>query len=299
MAALHNQILKPAGFSELFSLWSRFPDAVPFAGGTALIREGVHAHEGSPTNEDSSPMHRGLPVLPANVLSLEKIEELRRITRTERYLEIGAMVRLNEIIALGKTVPDAFSETLKGIAGPQVRNMATIGGNICVSGDATASMAALEARYELRSAGGSRWVSANRFSLFSEGLGAQELLTRIRIPLEQWDYTIYRKFLPQTPGGEGGVLLLLIKNQKEILTHIQVVFATSTQGAKEIAQESLLRDKNSETFLEGKTLPLDHRDVVHYKKLWKNYLSGLERPGPFLQAKILNSIEAGILSLAD
>jgi len=284
MAALPNQVFKPAGFSELFSFWSRFPDAVPFAGGTSLIRSGTHA------DGKSSALYRELPELPGTILSLEKLEELRRITRTERYLEVGAMVRLNEVIALGKIVPEAFSETLKGIAGPQVRNLATIGGNLCTSGDAAAPMAALEARYELRNAGGSRWISAQRFSSFSDALGRQELLTRIRIPLDQWNYTVYRKFSPPEPDGEGGVFLLLIKNQKNILTNIQVVFA---------ANDLLLREKNSETFLEGKTLPLDRRDALHYKKMWKTYLFGLEKPGPFLQAKILNSIEAGILGLAD
>jgi len=302
MAALLNQVFKPAGFSEFFSIWSRFPDAVPFAGGTSLIRKGTHA------NGKSSLLYRELPELPVNILSLEKIEDLRRITRTERYLEIGAMVRLNEIIALGKIVPEAFSETLKGIAGPQVRNLATIGGNLCTSGDAAAPMAALEARYELRSAGGSRWISAQRFSSVMESPGHQELLTRIRIPLDQWNYTVYRKFSPPEPGSEGGVFLLLIKNQKNILTNIQVVFAMFAHRASETNQsgkdplwtgERLLREKNSETFLEGKTLPLDRRDALHYKKMWKTYLSGLAKPGPFLQARILNSIEAGILGLAD
>jgi len=302
MAALHNQVFKPAVFSEFFSIWSRFPDAVPFAGGTSLIRRGAYA------DKESSRIFREQPELPVNILSLERLEELRRITRTERYLEIGAMVRLNEIIALGKIVPEAFSETLKGIAGPQVRNLATIGGNLCTSGDAVAPMAALEARYELRGAGGNRWISAQRFSSFLDALGRQELLTRIRIPLDQWNYTVYRKFSPPEPGSEGGVFLLLIKNQKNILTNIQVVFVSSAQEANKSTQsgkdslrpgESLLQEKNSETFLEGKTLPLDRRDALHYKKMWKTYLSGLAKPGPFLQAKILNSIEAGILGLAD
>jgi CO/xanthine dehydrogenase FAD-binding subunit len=297
MAVQYNQVFQPSGFSEFFSFWNKLPDAVPFAGGTSLIRGGSIAHP----NRESGPVYRELPELPVNILSLEKIEELCRITRTERYLEIGAMVRLSEIIGLGKTVPDAFTETLKGIAGPQIRNLATIGGNLCVSGDAAALLAALEARYELRSAGGSRWISALRFSSPTDGLKHQELLTRIRIPLDEWNYTVYRKFLPPNTDSEGGVLLLLIKIQKGILTNIQVVFAGNKLRGKNSFQqgEILLRNKDSETFLEGKTLPLDRRDAVHYTKLWKTYLSGMEKPGPLLQAKILNSIEAGILDLAD
>ncbi|MDR2313504.1 MAG: FAD binding domain-containing protein [Spirochaetaceae bacterium] len=272
MAVLHNQVLRPGSFSELFPVWNRYPDAVLFAGGTALIRS----------------QGRELPKLPDNILSLERIDELHRITRTERYLEIGAAVKLSDIIALGKIVPDAFSGALRGIASPSVRNLATIGGNLCVCGDATAPMAALDARYELRSAGGIRWISANRFSSLPMNLKAQELLSRIRIPLEQWTYTIYRKF-HSPPENDGGVLLILVQNQKDILAKIQIVFAGQT----------LYRDKNSETFLEGKALPLDRKDAFHYRDLWKTYLEGLGQPGPLLRSKIINGIEAAILGLSD
>jgi CO/xanthine dehydrogenase FAD-binding subunit len=273
MAVLYNQVLRPPNFSELFNTWTRYPDAVPFAGGTFLIRS----------------QSRELPRLPANILSLEKIDELGRITRTERYLEIGAMVRLSGIIALGKIVPDALSATLKGIAGPQVRNLATIGGNLCTGGDAAAPMSALDARYELRSPGGSHWVSAIRFSSLSDTLGVRELLTRIRIPLDQWNYTVYRKLNSPDSENEGGVLIILVKNQKDILTNIQVVYAG----------ETFLRDKNGETFLEGKALPLDRKDILHYGELWETYLTGLGKPGPLLRAQIINGIRAGILGLAD
>ncbi|GHV84969.1 FAD-binding protein [Spirochaetia bacterium] len=303
MAALYNQVLRPAALPELFAAWNRFPDAVPFAGGTALIRR-CTATPDAPLRPGASSggSYQELPSLPANILSLEKLDELRRISRTERYLEIGAMVRLNEIIALGKSVPEGLSTVLRGIAGSQVRNLATIGGNLCTGGDAAAPMAALDVRYELRTAAGSRWVSALRFSSLAESLGERELLSRIRVPLEPWNYTVYRKFLPRDSGDEGGVLLLLAKNQKDLLTKIQVVFAKTSSNAsleQDRLGEILLRDKNSETFLEGKALPLDRRDAFHYGKLWEVYLSGLEWPGPLLRTKIKNGITAGILGLAD
>ncbi|MDR2553478.1 MAG: FAD binding domain-containing protein [Treponema sp.] len=284
MAVPHNQVLRPGNFSELFSFWGRFPDAVPFAGGTALIRF----------------QDRMLPELPGNILSLEKIEDLRRITRTERYLEIGTMVRLGEIIALGKTVPDAFTGALRGIGGPQVRNLATIGGNLYISGDAAAPMAALDARYELRSASGSRWISAFRFSMLSPGEKQKnrELLTRIRIPLEPWNYTVCRKFVPGGSGGEGGVLIILVQNQKDILTRIQVVFIPSPVSGGE-SGSGLFMDKDSERFLEGKALPLDRRDAIHYGEQWNSYLRGLGRPDPLLRAKIVNVIETGLLELSN
>ncbi|MDR2133841.1 MAG: FAD binding domain-containing protein, partial [Treponema sp.] len=93
MAAPPNQVFFPTGFQELFTAWNRFPGAEPFAGGTGFIRG-----QGRP-----------VLILPAVILSLDKLEELHRITRTERYLEIGAMVPLNRVIRLGKIVPEILT----------------------------------------------------------------------------------------------------------------------------------------------------------------------------------------------
>ncbi|MDR1374673.1 MAG: FAD binding domain-containing protein [Treponema sp.] len=279
MDAPHSQVFLPTIFPELFAAWSRFPDAVPFAGGTELI-----------SNQDSR-----LLILPRNILFLNQMDELRRITRTERYLEVGAMVKLNEIIQLGKIVPKALSVTLQGIAGPFLRSVATIGGNLCSVRrhmDAAAAMTALDARYELRSAAQIRWISASRFSSLpgSPALNPQELLTRIRIPLEQWDYSFCRKIHPSRPGDSGeGAAVFIAQIQKNILTEIRVVFAGRI----------ILRDKNSETFLAGKQLPLDRREAKQFTDLWKTYLSAVETPSVILRAKLLNFIETGILGLTD
>ncbi|GHU80922.1 FAD-binding protein [Spirochaetia bacterium] len=279
MDAPHNQVFFPSTLNELFSAWTRFPDSVPYAGGTGLLRG----------------QGKTVLSLPKNILSLENLEELRRISRTERYLEIGATVKLNEIINLGKIVPEALTKTLLGIGGPQVRNLATIGGNLCCpahSMDAAAPLAALDARYELRTANQIRWISATRFSSFpgATALESRELLTRIRIPLEQWDSSIYKKFEAGDCDDEfGGVLIFVARNQKNILTDIRLIFAG----------DSVLRDKNSEALLAGKQLPLERKDAAHFAELWQTYLSGLGKPSPLLRAKLVNTIEMGILGLAD
>jgi CO/xanthine dehydrogenase FAD-binding subunit len=252
-----NQVFFPSNFQELFSAWSRFPEAVPFAGGAELIRG----------------QGKRVPTLPKNILSLEKLEELGRITRTERYLEIGAMVRLNKIIHLGKIVPEVLTQCLQGIAGPQLRNTATIGGNICNPsrrGDATAPMIALDAHYELRNAQSSRWVPASRFSALagSSTLANRELLTRIRIPLEQWTYSLYRKFNILGKDEPGDSIIFILRNQKNILEDMRVVFSGN----------SIFREKNSEALLIGKKLPLDRKDANAFIERWKAYMNAMKAP---------------------
>jgi CO/xanthine dehydrogenase FAD-binding subunit len=264
---------------ELFAAWTRFPDAVPFAGGAELLRN----------------QGRRILSLPRNILSLELLEELHGITRTERYLEIGAMVKINQIIRLGKTVPEALTQSLLGIANPQMRNLITIGGNICNPLrrlDSAAPLVALDARFELRTAQETRWVSAPRFAAMpgSLALKSQELLTRIRIPLEQWQYSLYQKFSDQCPTDEsGGGAVFMARIQKNILTDLRMVFAG----------QIVLRDKNSETVMAGKQLPLDRRDAAHFAGLWKTFLHAVEVPGFMLRAKLCNFVESCIVSLSD
>jgi CO/xanthine dehydrogenase FAD-binding subunit len=158
--------------------------------------------------------------------------------------------------------------------------------------DASAPMVALDARYELRTASSLRWISASRFSSLPGplALNPQELLTRIRIPLEQWNYAVYRKLRdPQADDRLEGGGVFIARIQKNILTDLRVVFAG----------EAILRDKYSETSLLGKHLPLDRRDALQFVDLWKTYLSAIETIEPLLRAKLLNFIETAILGLTD
>jgi CO/xanthine dehydrogenase FAD-binding subunit len=276
MAAQHDQVFFPTSWQELFSSWSRFPDAMPFAGGTAFIRD----------------QEKQVLELPKNILSLDKMDELHRITRTERYLEIGAMVKLRDIIRLGKIVPEALRRCLEGIGNPQLRSLATIGGNICVPErrlDAAAALIALDAIYELRNAGNARWISASRLSSVPGrlALNPQELLTRIRLPLDQWDYTVYRKF--GNGRNTGGVVVFLMKNQKNVLTDIHIVFSGG----------GIVRDKNSEALLTGKQLPLNRRNTQDFTEHWNAFLAALDNPDPLTRTEIRNFVESLIYNLAD
>ncbi|MDR0524288.1 MAG: FAD binding domain-containing protein [Spirochaetaceae bacterium] len=283
-----NQLFFPVSFAELFSEWSQFPEAVPFAGGTQMFR-----YQG-----------KGAPEIPQNILSLHKLEDLYRITRNERVLEIGSMVTLNDIIKLGKIVPEVFARCLEGIGGPQIRNLATIGGNICNKSlrlDTAAPLIALDAHYELRTAARVRWIGASRFYGHPEPLskdkplpiGPQELLTRIRIPLEPWDYSLYKKFKPEASGKGGGIIVFIIRNQKNVLADMRLVFAG----------DLVLRDRPTETRLIGKRLPIAREDVRGFVKQWETYLAtlppSLPRPDDFLRTNIGHFIESGLLSISD
>ena len=276
MADQLNLALFPSSYTELFSSWKRYPQAVLYAGGTALIRE-----QGRQTIE-----------LPPILLSLDRIEELSRISRTERFLEIGAMVKLNQIIDLGKIVPSVLRECLENIAGPQLRNMATIGGNVCFPErrlDSSAVLNALEAQFELRTAQSSRWISAPRLlsAPCEHTLAPQEILTRIRIPLDIWDYSTYKKFEGQS--SRGRVAVFLVKTQKDVLNDIKIVYKTNL----------ILRDRDSESILVGKHLPLGQKIAADFITHWKDFLSSVHDIDELSRHELLNFIEINVNNLSE
>ena len=71
---------------------------------------------------------------PEFVLDLRLINELKGIRETERGIEIGALTALSEIenSELLKRNCPVLVEAAKTVASPVIRNMSTIGGNICL-----------------------------------------------------------------------------------------------------------------------------------------------------------------------
>jgi len=273
----NNHIFFPASFQELFTIWDRFPEAVIFAGGTDLTGR----------------QRKNIISLPRVILCPESLEELHNITRTEHYLEIGSMATLNKLTRIGKIVPEILCTCVKNIGGVQLRNTATVGGNICGKTrlfDLSAPFTALDAQYELKSAVNTRWVSASRFHSTTEetSLGSHELLTRVRLPLHQWNYSVYKKL-----SGEDlynyELLIFLARAQKNILTDIRIVYKTNT----------ILRNKNAEELLNGKSLPLNRKTAHDFIENWKDYLSNRHEISEFSKNALISNIEENILYLSE
>ncbi|GMO39551.1 MAG: hypothetical protein Ta2B_19310 [Termitinemataceae bacterium] len=277
-----NQVFFPASITELFSIWNRYPEASIFSSGANLLQ-----------NQKTKKFK-----LPNIILSLDHIEDLHKIDRTERYLEIGAMVTLNQVINIGKIVPAVLKETLQFAANLNLRNLIRLGSAICQSTDEkilSAAMIALDARYELRTAGQSRWIPAallarnRKDNVFKK----QELLCRIRVPLDQWDYTICRQF--KSPVGiigaknESGFCSIMVAMQKDILSSVRITFA-----GRQITNE-----KNLEYKLVGKQLPLDISEAESFVQVWKNYLESIEGRSEFACNRFLNFIESAIMHFVD
>ena len=66
------------------------------------------------------------------VLAISSIPELSTIEKKERFIEFGSAVTLSRILDVGRTnMSPVLYDAIKTIASESVRNIATIGGNIC------------------------------------------------------------------------------------------------------------------------------------------------------------------------
>ena len=101
---------------------------------------GAHAGEGARATRilaggtDLLPSMRQKLFEPEHVLDLRRIEDLKGIRETEQGIEIGALTTLHEIERselLRERYP-VLVEAAKAVASPVLRNMGTIGGNICL-----------------------------------------------------------------------------------------------------------------------------------------------------------------------
>jgi xanthine dehydrogenase FAD-binding subunit len=132
-----------------------------------------------------------------SLMSLEKIPDMAGIHELPNGdIAIGAMTTFTAIAEsslIQRRIPMLKTAALS-MGGPQIQNVATIGGNVCngaTSADSAPSLLALNALLELQCAGGKRLVPITEFYL---GPGKvirreEELMTRIILPAggrKQW-----------------------------------------------------------------------------------------------------------------
>jgi len=180
------RVFRPKSLGGTLRLYTRNPGALLYAGGTEIARRAQNG-SGRPLN------------LPQKVIYLGNVRELTRISRGQRYLDIGSVLDLSRILSIGRNVlPPVLFETLSKIATPAIRNLATLGGNISLRtcrGDCLPALSVIDTQLELRTAGSTRWVQVGEFfdRRHLPDLRPGEILTRVRIPLEEWDFAVTRK----------------------------------------------------------------------------------------------------------
>jgi carbon-monoxide dehydrogenase medium subunit len=168
------EYLRPKTIPEAIAMLQEHGDAAKIlSGGQSLI-----------------PMMKFRLARPGYLIDINRISGLAYIKEEGGYLKIGGLTREAELEAspvVGSKYP-IIVDTAHAIADPQVRNLATVGGNLAhgdPANDHPATMIALHAQIVASGPKGERIIPIESFfvSLFTTSLQAAEILTEIRIPI--------------------------------------------------------------------------------------------------------------------
>jgi carbon-monoxide dehydrogenase medium subunit len=168
------EYLRPKTIPEAIGLLQQFgEDAKILSGGQSLI-----------------PMMKFRLARPAYLIDINRISGLSYIREEEGYLKIGGLTREADL----ETSPlihakyPILADTSRVIADPQIRNMATLAGNLAhgdPANDHPATMLALRAEIVVSGPQGERVLPVDGFfvTLFTTQLEHDEIVTEIRLPV--------------------------------------------------------------------------------------------------------------------
>jgi carbon-monoxide dehydrogenase medium subunit len=261
---------RPATLAEALSLLSHHRgSAKPFAGGTDLIPQ---------------VKRRELPA-PALFIDLKGIPGLDGVTcDASKGLTIGALATVQRVES-SSPVREQYPllyQALTSLACPQVRNRATITGNLCSavpSADSAPSLLVLEAELKVTNLKGERILPITEFFTGPRKtiLADDELLTEIRIPSLPPKYKgIYLKLSPRKSMdlAVAGVAALVVLDGdvcKDVRIGLGAVAPTPIRARK--AEESLVGKRLTDDSIIGaaraastECSPIDdHRASAEYR----------------------------------
>ena len=176
------EYLRPSTIPEAIGFLQQYgDDAKILSGGQSLI-----------------PMMKFRLARPAYLIDINRIAGLSYIREEGGYLKIGALTREAELehSPLIQSRFPIIQDTTRVVADPQVRNLATLAGNLAhgdPANDHPATMLSLGAKIAATGPKGERVIPIEEFfiTLFTTALKPDEIVTEIRIPLP----------LPRSGGG--------------------------------------------------------------------------------------------------
>ncbi|PYI91958.1 MAG: xanthine dehydrogenase [Verrucomicrobia bacterium] len=174
--------LRPTSLEKLFRALADHPEARLIAGATDLGLEITKRFQKFP-----------------ELISIEAVTELNEISSTDTEWRIGAATTLTKLDDLLGVEFPVIREMLSVFGSRQIRNRATLGGNLVTAspiGDSAPVLLALEANVVLASAAGERILPLAEFFVAyrQTALQAGEVLKSIIIPRPNAEVQTHRKF---------------------------------------------------------------------------------------------------------
>lgn len=189
---------------------------------------------------------------PASSLVIRSIADLKQINLHEHYCEFGSAVTLSMIHSLGrKRIPSVLYDAIDSIANPFVRNLATIGGNICAEGKKHtlfSPLLALDAQLEIHNITDAQYIPFSKFTRIPDKC----ILSRIRVPNSDWEVAVFKRLGPEHElTDESAAFTFLATTQKGILSDLRIAFCSNI----------VIRSRELENTIIGSRLPLSDKAI--------------------------------------
>ncbi len=161
---------RPLALTEALSLKRQHPDALVMGGATDIALRVTKKHE-----------------LLTTVIDISAIEELRRVVESPSMLTIGAGVALSNVLSVARKDFPALYDMLSVFGSQQIRNLATLGGNLGTAspiGDTLPVLIAYNAKVLVQSLLGRREIPIDEYFIGYRKTARKpdELITAIAIP---------------------------------------------------------------------------------------------------------------------
>ena len=232
----------PESLECLWDLLDRDPQAGIMAGGTDLLVR-----------------LRARKERLSAVICLERLSPLKTIDPLDQALRIGSGVTLTRILESNhvQTHLPLLHKSVASLGSPLVRNMATLGGNICTAspaGDTLPALYILGAKLSLISARGSRLLPVESFiqGPGKTALAKGEILESVIIPFpEGFDVQHFEKL------GQRNALAISVVSFAALI-RIQDKRVQTAKFAWGSVGPTIVRCPEAENVLEGKALTLSN-----------------------------------------
>ncbi len=244
------QYFKPQTLVNALKLRTENPEALIVSGATDLALTVTKKHTWLP-----------------EILDIGGLSEMKQISEAEGTVNYGAGLSLEQVHVHSKSRLPALAKMLSVFGSLQIRNLATLGGNLCSAspiGDMAPVMMAYGASVVLQSENGQRELSVENFitGYRQTELRKDELMVAIKIPIPSPELVIdsfkvsKRKDLDISTVSAGFKLKL---NDEEKVEEILLAYGGMAAMTK--------RAQNTESFLLGKTW---NRDTIEQAKEFIN-----------------------------
>jgi xanthine dehydrogenase small subunit len=239
---------QPATMDECLGLKETYPEAILINGATDVALRVTKKFE----------------LLP-HIIDCSRVKELETIDQNGGTLTIGAGVRMSEVMVAAKNDFPALYEMLTVFAAQQIRNVATLGGNLGTAspiGDTLPVLVAYGASIILKSRRGSRTVRADAFvkGYRKTDCRQDELIAAVVLPLPSAASQVRTYKVSKRRDLDIATVSAAFRvdlNDKGIVNDITLAYGGMAECTK--------RSVSAESFLKGK--PWERRHIEEARRL--------------------------------